>query len=477
MAVQRSWSCKVTVVQGHDRARLRSCNVTVVQSHGRARSRSCKVTVVQRHGSAKSRSCKAPFYKPLFRARIVGNPSLLKYYRALLGLKDFLMILKLLPKLKVNDARHFLLRLVAFLYKPIKSKIINGEGQLQALVDGKKILITESTVRRDLQLEDAEGVDCLHNDVIFEQLTLMGEPRRKVTEVPQPSDLLEHVTDEAVNEDMDDSLVRAATTASSIEAKQDSSNINKSQSKATPNEPGVNTPRSDEDSLKLKELMELCTTLQSRVLALEQTKAVQANENDSLKRWVQNLKKKQSSRTHKLKRLYKVGLTSRVESSDDNEDLGEDESKQGRISDINADEEDKGKGIMVKEHVKLKKKDQIQLDEEVALKLQAELQAEFDKKQRLTGERAQQEKELNSLKNKSFANIQELFDKAMKKVNTFVDYKTELVEESSKKDEAEVMEGSSKRAGIEREQESSKKQKIDDDISTFKLITKQLKNK
>ncbi|GKC41909.1 hypothetical protein Tco_1059631 [Tanacetum coccineum] len=32
-----------------------------------------------------------------------------------------------------------------------------------------------------------------------------------------------------------------------------------------------------------------------------------------------------------------------------------------------------------------------------------------------------------SLKNKSFANIQELFDKAMKRVNTFVDYRTELV--------------------------------------------------
>ncbi|GKA05078.1 putative reverse transcriptase domain-containing protein [Tanacetum coccineum] len=38
-----------------------------------------------------------------------------------------------------------------------------------------------------------------------------------------------------------------------------------------------------------------------------------------------------------------------------------------------------------------------------------------------------------SLKNKSFANIQELFDKAMKKVNTFVDYRIEMVEESSKK--------------------------------------------
>ncbi|GKF25071.1 hypothetical protein Tco_0080965, partial [Tanacetum coccineum] len=37
--------------------------------------------------------------------------------------------------------------------------------------------------------------------------------------------------------------------------------------------------------------------------------------------------------------------------------------------------QDKGKGIMVEEHVKLKKKDQIRLDEEVALRLQAELQA------------------------------------------------------------------------------------------------------
>ncbi|GJV95634.1 hypothetical protein Tco_1547211 [Tanacetum coccineum] len=43
-----------------------------------------------------------------------------------------------------------------------------------------------------------------------------------------------------------------------------------------------------------------------------------------------------------------------------------------------------------------------------------------------------------SLKSKSFANIQELFDKAMKRVNTFVDYITELVEESSKKAEAEI---------------------------------------
>ncbi|GJT97337.1 hypothetical protein Tco_1092855 [Tanacetum coccineum] len=71
--------------------------------------------------------------------------------------------------------------MVAFLFKPAESegfeqiaKTVNGEVQLQALVDGKKVIITESTVRRDLHLEDAEGVDCLPNATIFEQLTLMN---------------------------------------------------------------------------------------------------------------------------------------------------------------------------------------------------------------------------------------------------------------------------------------------------------------
>ncbi|GKB12534.1 putative ribonuclease H-like domain-containing protein, partial [Tanacetum coccineum] len=53
-------------------------------------------------------------------------------------------------------------------------KTVNGEVQLQALVNGKKIIITESIMRRDLQLKDDEGVDCLPNATIFEQLTLMG---------------------------------------------------------------------------------------------------------------------------------------------------------------------------------------------------------------------------------------------------------------------------------------------------------------
>nr|GEV92250.1 ribonuclease H-like domain, reverse transcriptase, RNA-dependent DNA polymerase [Tanacetum cinerariifolium] len=59
------------------------------------------------------------------------------------------------------------------LWATVKAKTIHGEGQLQDLVDGKKVIITESTIRRDLQLEDAEGVDCLSNAKIFEQLTFI----------------------------------------------------------------------------------------------------------------------------------------------------------------------------------------------------------------------------------------------------------------------------------------------------------------
>ncbi|GJT21461.1 hypothetical protein Tco_0891398 [Tanacetum coccineum] len=77
------------------------------------------------------------------------------------------------------------------------------------------------------------------------------------------------------------------------------------------------------------------------------------------------------------------------------------------------------------------------------------------------------------LKNKSFANIPELFDKALKRVNTFVNFRTKLVEgtkmeESSKT--AEVMkESSSKRAGDELEQENAKEQKVDDDQEAAKM--------
>ncbi|GKE84852.1 hypothetical protein Tco_1558594 [Tanacetum coccineum] len=97
----------------------------------------------------------------------------------------------------------------------------------------------------------------------------------------------------------------------------------------------------EEPSMQLKELIYFCTKLQQRVLDLENTKTAQAKEITSLKLRVKRLEKKGGSRTHKLKRLYKIGRSARVVSSDE-ASLGdqEDASKQRRkIDDIDADVE------------------------------------------------------------------------------------------------------------------------------------------
>ncbi|GJV90004.1 hypothetical protein Tco_1533942 [Tanacetum coccineum] len=76
----------------------------------------------------------------------------------------------------------------------------------------------------------------------------------------------------------------------------------------------------------------------------------------------------------------------------------------------------------------------------------------------------------SQLKNKSFDDIQKLFDKVMKRVNTFVDMDIELVEGSEVRAEAEIaQESSSKRAGTKLEQESIKKQKVDEDKEIAEL--------
>ncbi|GJS98934.1 hypothetical protein Tco_0820104 [Tanacetum coccineum] len=86
-------------------------------------------------------------------------------------------------------------------------------------------------------------------------------------------------TDETVIKEWEDRMERAATTASNLKAEQDSGNINRTQSMATLNEslpqgtgsssgPRVNTLRSREDNMKLKELMEFYTKLSVRALDL-----------------------------------------------------------------------------------------------------------------------------------------------------------------------------------------------------------------
>ncbi|GKD84389.1 hypothetical protein Tco_1355543 [Tanacetum coccineum] len=423
----------------------------------------------------------------------------------------------------------------------------------------------------------AMQTDPHHTPTIIQPLTSQPQktqkPRRlkrKDTEIPQPSGLTTNVADEAINQKMDDHLVRAATTASSLEAKQDSGNIDKTQSKATPNKPSSpgtssgggprrqetigdtiaqtrsenvsklsidlllargNTLRSGEDSLKLQELMELCITLQTRVLDLKTIKTTQGNKIDSLKRRVKNLERRNRSRTHKLKRLYKVGLTATVESSGYEEDLGEDASKQGRrIHDIDVDEDitlvnddnemfdveepsvsvsafsaltkdsaattttatiptprkgivfqdpgttttttisslakashanvqDKGKGKMVEPEKPINKKELIRLDEDIALKLQAE----FDEEVRLARERVEKEQEANVALTKEWDDIQ-----AKIKADHELAQRMQAQEEVTKKQKVDDVQ---EIAEVDDDQEASKiKEEVA--IDAFPLATK-----
>nr|GEU69650.1 putative ribonuclease H-like domain-containing protein [Tanacetum cinerariifolium] len=179
-----------------------------------------------------------------------------------------------------------------YLIATAKVNTVNGEEQIQAIIDKKKVIIIETSVRSDLQLEDDEGTEGLLDAIIFEELTL-----------------IEVVTDEAVYKEMYDIVEKAASTATGLDAKQDRGIISKTQFMATINEPSSigNT-----------------SSLEIRIL----------------KRRVKKLEKKASKRTHKHNKLYKIGSSRRIDFSDE-ASLGdhEDASKQERIIDIlDADE-------------------------------------------------------------------------------------------------------------------------------------------
>ncbi|GKB45632.1 ribonuclease H-like domain-containing protein, partial [Tanacetum coccineum] len=171
-----------------------------------------------------------------------------------------------------------------------------------------------------------------------------------------------------------------------------------------------NNPLSGEDRLKLMELTNLCTALSSKVLSLEATKTSQAKEIAMLKKRVKRLEKGKKSSSSKLKRLLKVGTTTRVQSSEDKDtildadlfgvhDLGGEEIFADKIPSDSAPVTsqptqvkayDQRKRIMVKEPMEIKRKDQIAFDAEVAKRIQEKLHAEIEEEARLLREKEEE---------------------------------------------------------------------------------------
>ncbi|GJZ31526.1 putative ribonuclease H-like domain-containing protein [Tanacetum coccineum] len=57
---------------------------------------------------------------------------------------------------------------------PTTSSIHYALTQIHAIVDGKTVVVSESSVRSDLHFNDEDGITCLTNTPIFENLALMG---------------------------------------------------------------------------------------------------------------------------------------------------------------------------------------------------------------------------------------------------------------------------------------------------------------
>nr|GFC15409.1 hypothetical protein [Tanacetum cinerariifolium] len=68
-------------------------------------------------------------------------------------------------------------------WSSVSVKKVNDVTRLQALVDKKKVIITEATIREALQLDDAKSINYLPNEEIFTELSKMGyeKPSTKLT--------------------------------------------------------------------------------------------------------------------------------------------------------------------------------------------------------------------------------------------------------------------------------------------------------
>ncbi|GKA45630.1 hypothetical protein Tco_0738426 [Tanacetum coccineum] len=192
--------------------------------------------------------------------------------------------------------------------------------RLQALVDGKKVIITETSVRRDLKLKDAEGIECLPNADIFAQLTLMGKEGQELT---GSEDYVVSFDDKGLGDQEDAS--KQGRKIADIDA----------DTEVTLVDDIVETQGSTADPLQLTG--EVVTTANVEVTT-------------------------DSATTTTVDELTLAQTLIEIKA---------------------AKPKDKGKGKMIELEMPLKKKYQIMYDQEIALNLQAQLQAELEEEERL----------------------------------------------------------------------------------------------
>nr|GEV39958.1 hypothetical protein [Tanacetum cinerariifolium] len=244
-----------------------------------------------------------------------------------------------------------------------KTKTINNETQIRAKVDGKTIVIAESSMRRDLQFNDEN--------------------------------------DETVYEERRDRMERAATTASSLEAEQDSGGRPRRQDTILGDTPAqtrferlskqsheppllrVNTLGSREDRFssfgnsKVKEESQKKDASNQRRNYQDEGISFDQEDLETQRMYGHDIEVKTACTSVTTASINLTAVEPVTTVSIPVTTTG--------ISVSTAKLKDKGKGVMQepKKPVKVKGKDQIALDEEVARRLEAQMQAGFEEKERV----------------------------------------------------------------------------------------------
>nr|GEV71796.1 ribonuclease H-like domain-containing protein [Tanacetum cinerariifolium] len=235
-------------------------------------------------------------------------------------------------------------------------------------IDGKKIILNEASIKRDLRLDDAEGTACLLNDDIFARLARMGMvknleagvkfymfPRFVQVFINNHLGEMSHQKGIFVNPSLTKKVfanmkrVGAGFSGvitplyASMMRKHTPRRKQREATKVTHTEPQVEeyilTPSHDllpsgEDRLQLSELMEICTKLSDRVLSLEQTKTTQAAEIKKLKKRVKKLEgKKKENSWFKKEDASKQRRITEIDVAEDLFLIDETAHDQGRIND------------------------------------------------------------------------------------------------------------------------------------------------
>nr|GEW94476.1 xylulose kinase-1 [Tanacetum cinerariifolium] len=237
-------------------------------------------------------------------------------------------------------------------WNSVAVKKVNDVTRLQALVDKKKVIIMEASIRDVLRLDDAEGIECLPNEELFAELARMGyeNPSTKLTfyKAKQVGDLSSHstkYTSPVLTQKVFANMKQVGKGFSGVETplfegmlvvqevgKGDADEVHVGDVNAAGvAAEGVVSAAGDEVPTAVEE-----PSIPSSVENLEQDKIAQALEITELKSRVKKLERRNNA--SKLKRLKKVGLAQRIDTSDDI--FMDDASKQrGIIANIDADED------------------------------------------------------------------------------------------------------------------------------------------